>query len=165
MSALEDLFESLRPPVVGGDTRFAVVPIGVGLRHLIAKDQTGYPAILIDAPPKGATLLRIELQHLTVHPDLRCEVEFPEGTATTGSYTLIRCTGDGDLQALFLRLMSGLIAELGPQRDRSDLARTVLRLVDLFRALDAPPKRSIQGLWAELFLIAQARDPIRILEA
>lgn len=167
MSDLQELFDSLAQPAAGaGSTRFAVVPIADDLRHLVGKDQAGFPAVLIDASNNhGTQLLRVELQHLTVHPDLHCEVVFPDGHNRSGNYTLIRCSGDEELQHLFLRLLGGLLAEMRPTAERAELAQIVVRLVDLFRALAAPPRKSIQGLWAELFLIAQSRNPIALLEA
>jgi hypothetical protein len=167
VTSLGELFESLSQPGPGGaHTRFAVVPITDDLRHLVGKDQNGFPAILVDASANnGNTLLRVELEHLTVLPDVRCEVEFPDGQHRAGSYTLIRCSGDEELQTLFLRLVSGLLQHIDPTSERADLAHLVVKLVDLFRALTAPPRKSVQGLWAELFLVAQSRDPIVLLEA
>lgn len=167
MTNLQDLFHSLAQPGTGtANTRFAVVPIGDDLRHLIGKDQGGFPAILIDASHDGGTTpLRVELENLSVQPDLRCEVVFPDGQHRVGRYTLIRCSGDEELQGLFLRLVGAFLEQLSPSSERAELARVVLKLVDLFRVLGAPPRKSLQGLWAELFLIANSRKPIAVLEA
>lgn len=167
MTDLQDLFHTLAQPVAGAaSTRFAVTPITDDLRHLIGKDQGGFPAILIDAAHDGgATLLRVELENLSVQPDLRCEVVFPDGQHRIGSYTLIRCSGDEELQGVFLRLVGAFLQQLSPTSERAELARVVLKLVDLFRALAAPPRKSLQGLWAELYVIARARNPIALLEA
>ena len=167
MTSLDELFHSLTQPSPGGvHTRFTVVSIADDLRHLVGKDQNGFPAILVDASSKdGDTLLRVELEHLTVLPDVHCEVEFPDGKHRVGSYTLIRCSGDEELQSLFLRLVGGLLQQINPASERAELARVVVKLVDLFRALSLPPRKSLQGLWAELFLIAQSRNPVVLLEA
>jgi hypothetical protein len=167
VTSLDELFQSLTQPSPGGaHTRFAVVPTKDDLRHLVGKDQNGFPAILVDASSKdGDTLLRVELEHLTVLPDVHCEVEFPDGKHRVGSYTLIRCSGDEELQSLFLRLVGGLLQQINPASERAELARVVVKLVDLFRALSLPPRKSVQGLWAELFLIAESRNPVVLLEA
>ena len=167
MTSLDELFHSLTQPDPGGaHTRFAVVPITDELRQLVGKDQNGFPAILVDASGNsGNTPLRVELEHLTVLPDVRCEVEFPDGQHRVGSYTLIRYAGDEELQTLFLRLVNGLLQQINPASERTDLAHLVVKLVDLFRALTVPPRKSVQGLWAELFLIAESRNPIVLLEA
>ena len=54
---------------------------------------------------------------------------------------------------------------LGPSPQPSDVNRVVGHLVELFRALAVPPKKSVQGLWAELYLIAYARDPVALAQA
>jgi putative PD-(D/E)XK family protein DUF4420 len=167
VNELQELFETLvKPARTGGDTRFAVARIADDVYHLVGKDQAGFPAILIDASRDGDTaLLRVELQHLTIHPDIRCEVVFPDGTHASGNYTLMRCTGDEDLQALFLRLVNSLLHQVHPATERTGLAQLIFKLVDLFRALSAPPRKSVQGLWAELFFISRSHDPISLLQA
>ncbi|MHB8689417.1 MAG: PD-(D/E)XK motif protein [Candidatus Dormibacteraceae bacterium] len=167
MTSLDELFQSLTQPSPGGlHTRFAVVPINDDLRHLVGKDQNGFPAILVDASGKdGNPLLRVELEHLTVLPDVHCDVEFPDEKHRVGSYTLIRCSGDDELQGLFLRLVGGLLQQINAASERAELAHVVVKLVDLFRALTVPPRKSVQGLWAELFLVAQCRNPVMLLEA
>ena len=39
------------------------------------------------------------------------------------------------------------------------------RLIELFRAMTTPSRKSVQGLWAELFLIAQSRQPTILVDA
>src|SRR4029078_3598315 len=41
----------------------------------------------------------------------------------------------------------------------------IATIVELFRSLQAPPRKSVQGLWSELFLIAEARHPTLLLRA
>lgn len=169
MNDLQDLFDSLIAPTASGsDTRFSVVRVDTDVRHLIGKDQGGLPAILIDSshdPNATAALLRVELQNLSVQPDIQCDVLFPDATHATGEYTLIRCSGDDELQRLFLRLVTALLGQSRTGTDRAGLAQLIYKLVDLFRALHHPPRKSVQGLWAELFLIARASDPVALLEA
>jgi hypothetical protein len=46
-----------------------------------------------------------------------------------------------------------------------NISEAVRVLVDLFRALARPSTESVQGLWAELFLVAQAPKPAIVVEA
>ena len=43
--------------------------------------------------------------------------------------------------------------------------QTVDKFIELFKAIKEPPKKSIQGLWSELFLIEQSANPEKIISA
>ena len=51
------------------------------------------------------------------------------------------------------------------QPTQSDVAHAMNQLIELFRAMAKAPRKSVQGLWAELFLISQARQPATLIEA
>src|SRR5262249_52413336 len=46
---------------------------------------------------------------------------------------------------------------------RHHISTAIDRLVDLFRKIAATPRKTIAGLWAELFVIARAQDPETLL--
>ena len=39
------------------------------------------------------------------------------------------------------------------------------RLIELFRAMSEPPRKSVQGLWAELFVISRSHHPSILIDA
>jgi hypothetical protein len=52
-----------------------------------------------------------------------------------------------------------MVVALGPTPTSAAVRRAISGLVDLFQALTAPAQKSIQGIWAELFLIRKSTDP------
>jgi len=58
----------------------------------------------------------------------------------------------------FFTLTVPFLRTLGSNPSPVQVAATIDSIVQLFRALTQPPRNSIQGLWAELYLITQARD-------
>jgi hypothetical protein len=137
-------------------------------RHRLGKDTQGAPSLLIAV---GDTAGRgrpdpIALEHLTIQHGVECRVSRPDGTTEEGRFTVIRCAGrDRALHAYFLRVASAIVASLGAEPAALDVTRTVDRLVELFRAMTMPPRKSMQGLWAELFLIARSREPAILVSA
>jgi hypothetical protein len=108
--------------------------------------------------------MRVELQNLRITHGVRCQIDFPTGEHAIDDVSLIRCAPDPDLESVFLRLMGGLIPEFGdPSPDA--LAQLLVKLVDLFRALTQPPRKSIQGLWGELLMVAVSSAPAELLTA
>jgi hypothetical protein len=161
------LFESLEPPTGGSGLRFAAVPLPNFEMHRIGKDAQSNASLLISSKPQeDIATAPIVLEHLTVQYDVDCAITHPNGTAETGVFTLIRCIDlDPMLERYFLRVAGPLVTELGSNPRRSDVATAINRLIALFRAIEGGPRRTAQGFWAELLVIAGARDPARLVGA
>jgi hypothetical protein len=70
---------------------------------------------------------------------------------------VLKCTTDDPaLRDYFLRSLSGALDVLPDVPTEQTVGEAVSRLVELFRALEAPPRKSLQGLWCELFLISRS---------
>lgn len=167
---LAAVFELIQPPMlssaVGAD--FCALPVPSLERHRVAKDARAAPAILISVadPPVEAPLAPIVLENLVVQHDVDCRITRPVGVVESGRFTVVRCTGaDRELQSYFLRVAAALLQSIGDAPSRQSVSQAVSRLAELFHAMSKPPRKSVQGLWAELFLIARARDPITVTEA
>lgn len=163
MIDLITLFDSLQPPSVSGveEARFSAYPIPNYEQHRLGKNAKGEPAILISVTetsyPKGSS--PVVLEHLTVQHNVDCLISHAHGTLEKGKFTVLRCAGaDRVLQVYFLRVASALIVSLGSTPSQSDVTKAIERLVELFRAMSQPPRKSVQGLWAELFLIVYVRN-------
>jgi hypothetical protein len=166
MTSLEVRFAALEAPELSNqEPRFAVAPIGDGPDRLVAKDHQGAAAVLARVAPGQPKPLHVQLQYISVTPEVRCEVIFPGGVSESGRYTLIRCIGDDEIQRLFLRLVASLVGEGGAAAGGKGIATIVVQLVELFQRITKPPRSSIQGIWAELFVIAGAQEPERLLRA
>ncbi len=89
-----------------------------------------------------------------------------EGTTDTGIFTLVTCRdADEELERYFLRSLETLLAAVPPDPTAGEVVRAISQLVELFRAHSAPPRKTIQGLWAELLLIARASEPTQLIDA
>jgi hypothetical protein len=162
---LQALFRTLAVPAVeGSGERFNVSEVTGHNSYLLGRGSDGAPAVLIRNVAKGNHLMHVELENLHIAHGIKCRIRLPGGNDETAEVSLIRCSADADLEFVFLRLMGGLIQEFGDPSPE-DLAQLVAQLVDLFRALTQPPKKSVQGLWGELLLIAQSTSPIDLLVA
>jgi hypothetical protein len=137
-------------------------------QHRLSKDAQGKPLLLIsivDARSQKQTA-PIVLEHLTVMPDMDCRISRPDGTLEAGRFTVVRCTGaDATLQTYFLRIASTIVTSLKNRPTQFDVTYAINRLIELFRAMTKPPRKSVQGLWAELFLISQSRQPAILVNA
>jgi hypothetical protein len=157
-------FDALPRPAGDGE-RFAVRPIG---QHAcqIGKSTAGEPALLIGvlvAPPRDRPA-PIVLEHVRVLHDVDCRVSGPGGTEQTERFTVVLCTdSDRPMQEYFLLTVSAVVLTLGSVPSRQDVVDAISTLTDLFRSMTQAPRRSIQGLWAELFVLAQAPDLVTLI--
>ncbi len=169
MLNLIKLFQSFDSITTTNDEdRFAASPIPGYEPHRLGKDGQGRPLLLISTlnVKSQSQLPPIVLEHLRVQYNLNCRVSRPDGTFEEGVFTLIHCTeADATLQDYFLKVMSTIVISLGNQPNQSDVAHAMNQLIELFRAMMNGSQKSVQGLWAELFLIAQAHQPDILVEA
>jgi hypothetical protein len=108
----------------------------------------------------------MELEHLVVQHDVACRLHHLNGEVFESTFTVLRYTGDdAELRSHFVRVLGPVLLMLGPAPGRSEIYKAVDGLVALFRALGQPPRKSVQGLWGELLLIAHAANPPRLVEA
>lgn len=169
MLNLIKLFHSFDSITTTGDeNRFTAFPIPCYEPHRLGKDAQGKPLLLISVLNVGSQSHRtpVVLENLTVQYNLNCRVSRPDGTFEEGVFTVVRCTGeDATLQDYFLKVMSTIVISIGDRPAPSDVAHAMNQLIELFRAMAKAPRKSVQGLWAELFLISQTRQPATLIEA
>jgi hypothetical protein len=164
---LLNLYRNLsRPNTELGSSTFQVVPIPGFERHRIGKDGTGAPALLIHIGDEGGQVPGpVALHHVTVQHRLRCSLLTFEGAAQD-EFTVIRCvSGDRALREYFIRISEATVQQLGASPTRGQVTRALEKLTELFRAFELPSRKTAQGLWAELVLIAIANDPATLITA
>jgi hypothetical protein len=165
---LLDLFNSLRPPeqqLVA--VQFTAHEIPERRADFIAKDRYGQPALLIAVPSSMTSTPppQISLEHLVVDHGLECKVKKLDGIIHQGIFSVIRCVNaDRFLHEYFLRSIIPIVQKLPFLPEYRDISHAVISLVELFRQLNMPSRKSVQGLWAELFLITSARFPQVLIE-
>src|SRR5690606_34102020 len=108
----------------------------------------------------------IALEHLNISFDVSCRITKTDGTTEESVYTVIRCVGeDRLLHAYFLRILRLLIDLLPHFPKKADVSHAVSILIELFRSISTSPRKSLQGLWAELLVIDHAIHPEILIEA
>jgi hypothetical protein len=162
---LEALFRSLPVPDVhpSDGLRFTAVPVSPGSKHRIGRGKNGEPALLLAADSSGDAGKRpprIELEHISVQHDVICRVSHPNSEWADALFTVVQYSGgDSVLRSYFMRMAGALLLSLDDTPAPTAVQEAVRRLVELFRVLVQPQRKSVQGIWAELFLIAQATHP------
>lgn len=160
-------FEAISRPVdATSDLRFSAAPVEESPRHRIAVDRHGLPALLIGVIDAEVTGPPLVLEHIRMQQGVDCRVTEPDGSTESRRLTIIRCTDDDPVtREYFLRVGGTVLEAIGNEPTSEAVNRTIERLVELFRALAAPPRKSVIGFWAELFVISHAHDPAALVRA
>jgi hypothetical protein len=167
MADLARQFEAISRPVdATSDLRFSAAPVEESPRHRIAIDRHGLPALLIDVIDADVTGPPLVLEHIRMQQGVDCRVTEPDGSTESRRLTIIRCTDhDSVTRDYFLRVGGTVLEAIGDEPTSEVVSRTIERLVELFRALAVPPRKSIIGFWAELFMISHSHDPAALVRA
>jgi hypothetical protein len=146
------------PAASGSDLSAVHIP---GSRsHRLAKDASGSPCLLIQQPSSSSQAAPIRLQNLHVSFGVACTIAEPGGTTERDTFTIVRCSSaNPSLFPHFLKIISPIVATLGAAPTPAAVRRAIAGLVELFQSLNAPGKKTVQGIWAELLLIRLSGDP------
>jgi hypothetical protein len=171
LSTVPDLiiaFQNLTPPQIvdGATDRFSAVPIPEYPRHRVGKDGEGQPCIMISVQGPSRPGPPIVLENLSLQHGIECRITKPSGDEEVGTFAVLRCTNaDRDLEEHFLGVGGSLIASLGQDPSADQVRSATEQLVELFRAMDAPPTTTVVGFWAELLFMAEARNPAELVSS
>jgi hypothetical protein len=164
---LEELFDSLVLPLeLPSGRSLSAAPIPGYQNYKLAKDSSGSPCLLLRQAPATTPTSPIRLQNLIVSYGVPCVITRPDNQQEEGTFTIVKCSNaDPSLFQHFLKILSPIIVTLGPAPTAAAVRRAITGLVDLFQALALPARKSVQGLWAELFVIRYASSPFEVVRA
>lgn len=147
---------------------FTAIAIPGNAGHRVGKDEAGCPCLLVNTGPPTVRKTRMPLvfENLAVLFDVSCEISSTACQVQTGHFTVIKCVApDATVRNYFLTLLPGVSSAIGRSVDRLKVGQVIEDLVDLFRSLRAVPKKEIQGLWGELLMVHEAKDPLMLVKA
>ena len=164
---LSSLLQEIDIPISdpGSDLRYFVKPIPSFDRHYFGLNGAGAPSLLLSANDRSHKA-PIRLAAVEVSFSVPCNIDVVGDKTTSKTLTAITCTAsDRILQGYFIRVCETLLHIVGAYPNLAQIADAVQRLVDLFQKLSGPPRRTIVGLFGELFVIYSAKSPAVAVQA
>lgn len=155
---LEQVFAMLSRPAPGV---IAARPLVRDSIYRVALLSDGAPALLVALRSEELTERYGErLEHVVYEPAERVQIELLSGHSEEGCHAILSCVdADAELRRYFFRVVALLLDELGEHPSAHEVDCSVRRVLELFRAMEGPGSRSVQGLWAELLVLAHAANP------
>lgn len=153
-------FQLLARPEPGNDDVIGV-PYPSYESHRIGKNAVGLAFVFIrtmhssQSPP-----VDIRMEQFEVRYSRQCSIRQPNGATEDDVFTILVCHNpDIEVTKYFFDIVSSLLSSFEAKPLPSQIASAIGAVVALFRALAQPQRRTAQGIWGELLLIAHARDP------
>lgn len=127
----------------------------------IAVNYLGYPIVLIKCNVNNHAIRRnISLKYIELTYNNTCKISEIDTIIDSGFIVITFKTIENTLVLYFFRIIEILINTLSLTNLENQIDTSLKHFVELFRALDSPPLNTIQGLWSELFIIENAKNPL-----
>lgn len=126
----------------------------------IGVNSEGFPVILISSAADKTFLSQknVRLKHIELTHNLECKVS-ENGNSKFDNFTVIIFKSEErDLQSYFLGIAETLLQSLSKNPSQKEIFETFKNFVEIFCSLSNVPSKTLQGLWAELFLIESAKN-------
>ena len=142
---------------------YAAASLPFNKRYKIGISEDGYPMFFV--PSTSTTFsVDINMEMITVLFGRVCKIY--DTSCSEGIYTIITLkTGDVDIQKYFVDIVCIILEQFPANYSDTTLSKEIQKLVNLFSQLSQPPRKTIQGLWAELLLIEQSSDPDYLIKS
>ena len=159
------IFSDLKCSESANESCFSTSPIPFSKKHKIGISHEGYPMFFIECN-SNAHSLDINLEFISVLFNRPCLLSDENITQYENIYTIIQLkTNNISFQQYFLEVVC-IVLELLPETPSHEQLKTeIQKLVELFSRFTRPPRKTIQGLWGELLIIEQAKDPEYLIQS
>lgn len=166
MKTVYKIFQELRnESPVNGDS-FVIASLPSMKNHKIGITSNGKPIFFIkcDNTTKSKTL-DTNLEFISVQFNRQCQLINKNKKIEEGIYTIILLKTDVEyLQEYFLKIVCVLLNNVSDKPLLKDLKIEIDKLINLFSKFTKPPLKTIQGLWAELLIIEQSKNPDYLIQ-
>lgn len=166
MIDLKEIYNKLPLPSGNNLHSYSASAIEGYENHRIGKNYLDNPSLLIYVSEKDKDfyIANQNLFNIKISHNLKCEVLLEKKTIYN-NFSVVTYTGqDSDIKDIFLKTSQILVHSLGHNPSNRKIKFIVNKFIELFKSLKEVPKKSLQGLWAELFIIEQSKKPEFLIE-
>ena len=163
-NAIYDIFLELESNNIADNEKFSAKPLPLNSNHKIGIDSNGHPLFFVECIDFEVTP-NIDLELISVQFNQLCRLTDRENTSE-GRYTIISLkTINPDFLRYFIDVTSLILQRMSKRPNHKEVMLELAKLIELFKVFSKPSRKTIQGLWAELFVIEQAKDPVYMLQS
>lgn len=149
------LLEGLEPP--NADV-WHVASIPESRHAFVGKGTLGSVTLLFELEPLTISSRPVALRHIKFSPCVGATIN-TRGLERRSSFCTLSCIdGDGVLIAYFLRVICNVVLSDAVLQGLTSPIAAIESVLELFASMTTPPRSSVQGLWGELYVIANSTN-------
>ena len=162
----EELFRQFQNSVEpSSDNRFRVISLP-DMLHKLSCSEEGYPKFFVETSDHSAMMHNLNAELLSVEYDMPCNIIEGDQVIDNVRYTIITLqSSEETLQRMFLDVFLMMLRSIPPKPTNPLIASKIETLLSIFAKLRKKPLHKLQGLWAELLVIEQSKDPMTTARA
>jgi hypothetical protein len=167
MQNVYKIFQDLKNESPKNGDSFTIATLPKIKNHKLGISRTGQPMFFIKCDEKTmAKSLDTKLEFIYVQFNCQCQLINNKGKVEEGIYTIISLKSDSVyLQEYFLKIVLVLITNIPEKPLLKELKIEIEKLINLFTKFSKPALKTIQGLWAELLIIEQSKNPDYLIKS
>ncbi len=167
MKSVFAIFQKLKEESDNKTDGFVIESLPAVKNHKIGVSSEETPMFFIECEDSNSEKSSdYNLEFISVQFNRECQLISGGKQSAKGFYTVISLkTNSIDLQEYFLEVVFLVVKNLEPKPTLKELKVEVEKLVNLFSQFSKPPQKTIQGLWAELLVIEQAKNPDYLIQS
>ena len=146
------------------ESRVNVIDIP-SLPHKLGMTSEGFPVFFIVTNNTPFNAQNIEREMLSVQYDMPCTLISDEDEQNNAYSIITLRASEVSLQSYFIEIFLMMLGKIPPIPSKRELAIEVENLISIFSALSKPPRKKVQGLWAELLVIERSLHPETLISA
>lgn len=132
--------------------------------HKIGISSEGFPLFFIECSDIVHSS-DINLEFISVLFNRPCNLS-ENNTQSENTYTIVFLkTENIDFQKYFFDVICIVLEQLPENPSQKQLKTEIQKLTELFSRFNRPPRKTIQGIWAELLVIEQAKNPEYLIQS
>ena len=159
--SLLDVFLQLEIPHTENSKLFNATVLNNFPFAKIGVNYVGFPVLLVSSKFDQTHLSQknIKLKYIELTHNLECKIS-EKGISKIDNYAVIVFKSDEKiLQNYFFGIAHSLLNSLSKRPTQKEVSETFKNFIEIFRSLTETPTKTIQGLWAEIILIEQSKNP------
>ena len=146
------------------ESRVNVIDIP-SLPHKLGMTSEGFPVFFIVTNNTPFNAQNIEREMLSVQYDMPCTLISDEDEQNNAYSIITLRASEVSLQSYFIEIFLMMLGKIPAIPSKRELAIEVENLISIFSALSKPPRKKVQGLWAELLVIERSLHPETLISA
>lgn len=165
MNQICELFRGLKDNFSESADSTHVVSLPLSSRFLLGITKSQTPVFFIECELKNYSA-DLNLEYISVMFNKKCSLIDDDNREFSKIYTVIALNqSDCDFQNYFLEVVYLILHKIPQESDGVLIKKEINKILQLFSYSSLPAVKSVQGVWAELFVIDQSENPEYLIKS